>query len=108
MKKSINKIFRLIYPAQHPQQIKESYGIPEKLELDITFTSDGYFILTSKDLPGLITEAENGKELIKMFNDAILTYYDVPRREGDMVYNSMNINGHGIFKIADNKVMQEA
>ncbi|MCK4592583.1 hypothetical protein KAT63_04065 [Candidatus Parcubacteria bacterium] len=108
MKKCINKIFRSIYPSQYPQEIKNRYGIPEKLELDIAFTKDGYFILTSKDLPGLITEAENGKELIKMFNDAILTYYDVPKREGDIVYDSLNIHGHGIFKMENNKVMQEA
>lgn len=105
---SLNKIFRVAYPSQSPEDIRKEYGIPDKVEVDITITNDGYFVITSKGLPGLITEAKDGKELLRMFNDAILTYYDVPKKVGDIVHDKIDIHGYGTFRIENNKVMQEA
>lgn len=105
---NLNKIFRIFYPAQTPESIRKEYGIPEKLDVKIEITPDGYFVLSSETLPGFITEANNGKELMRMVNDAILTYYDVPKRAGDIVHDELNIHGYGTLKINSNKVMQKA
>lgn len=101
-------IFRFFFPAQSPEEIKRTYNIPDIFNLHIRFTPDGYFVLSCEELPGLITEAKNGKELIKMFNDAVLTYFDVPRKIGDIVHNKMNIDGHGTFILQNNNVTQPA
>lgn len=96
-----NKIFRFFVPGKTALEIKKKYGIPDRLSMKIRFTRDGYFVLTCNELPGLITEAKDGKELIYMFNDAVLSYFDVPKSEGDIVFNELNIDGHGTFVIND-------
>ena len=55
--------------------------------------------MTCQELPGLITEAKNGKDLLEKFNDAVLTYYDVPKKEGDLGHNQLNIDGYGTFTL---------
>lgn len=107
----LNQIFRFIFPPLSPVEIKRKYNIPNKLNLTVELTADGFFVLTSEELPGLITEAKDGKELIKMFNDAVLTYYDVPKREGDIAFDRLNIDGYGTFTLTvdnHNRVKQEA
>ncbi len=105
---TLNKIFRFFYPAQSSEEIRVKYGIPEKLNIHVEFAKDGYFVLTCKELPGLITEAKDGKELVRMFNDAVLTYYNVPKRVGDIVHQEMKIDGNGTFVLRENnKVLQE-
>jgi len=103
-----NRIFRLFFPGLTTEEIKKKYNIPDKFHLKIRMTGDGYFILTCEELPGLVTEASSGKELLEMFNDAVLTYYDVPKREGDVVHNQMNIDGYGSFVLEpkNNKIAQ--
>lgn len=76
-------------------EIKREYGIPDKINLSIEITSDGWFLVTSPELPGLTTQARNAKELIVMVNDAILTYFDVPKREAKEIFNVISIDGHG-------------
>ena len=106
---TLNKIFRLFYPAQSSEEIRAKYNIPEKLNIHVELVEDGYFVLTCKELPGLITEAKDGKELIHMFNDAVLTYFDVPKKVGDIVHQEMKIDGYGTFVLrGNNKVLQEA
>lgn len=105
----INQLFRFIFPALPPAEIKRKYNIPDKFSLTVNLTIDGFFVLTSEELPGLITEAKDGKELIKMFNDAVLTYYDVPKRAGDIAFDRLDISGYGTFVLkSDNRVKQEA
>ncbi|OGF22690.1 hypothetical protein A2Y83_03125 [Candidatus Falkowbacteria bacterium RBG_13_39_14] len=89
------KIYRYFYPHQNPLKIKEKYNIPSNIRLNIRLTKEGWLIASSPDLPGLVTEARNGKELLDMVNDAVLTYFDVPRKEADIVFNSINVEGHG-------------
>jgi hypothetical protein len=44
-----------------------------------------------------------------MFNDAVLSYYDVPRKIGDIVHNQMHIDGYGTFTLGiENKAAQPA
>lgn len=103
------KVIRLFYPAKSPLDIQREYGIPSSFDnVKIRITKDGFFILSCPDLPGLVTEAKNGKDLIKMFNDALLNYYDVPRKVGDIVNNVLNIEGYGTFVLdtKDSKVRQ--
>lgn len=92
-----NKIYRLFYPAKHPLDIKREHNIPDNIRLDIKL-EDGWFIVTSPDLPGMVTQARNTQELLDMVNDAVLTYFDVSRREGDIVYDEINIEGHGSIR----------
>lgn len=61
--------------------LKEKYKIPNLIKLDLSLTNKGWIVATSPDLPGLITQARNGKELFDMANDAILTYFNVPEEE---------------------------
>ena len=106
---TLNKIFRFFYPAQSPEEIRRQYNIPDKFDIHIELVRDGYFVLTCKELPGLITEAKDGKELIYMFNDAVLTYYGVPKKAGDIVHQEMKIDGYGTFALRENnKVLREA
>lgn len=85
----LNQLFRLIYPPLSSVEIRRKYNIPDKFNITVDLTAEGFFVLTSEELPGLITEAKDGKELIKMFNDAVLTYYDVPRRAGDIAFGEV-------------------
>lgn len=104
-----NTLFRFIFPALPPAEIMRKYNIPEKFEVQVNLTTDGYFVLTCEQLPGLITEAKDGSELIKMFNDAVLTYFDVPKREGDFIYGKLDLGGYGTFVLKPgNRVKQEA
>lgn len=90
-----NKIFRLIFPAKDGFTIRKKYSIPDEIKLKLNIKSDGWTIITSPDLPGLITQARGTKELLDMVNDAVLTYYDVPKKVGDIVYDGVNLEGIG-------------
>ena len=79
------------------EAVKAKYGIPNEISLSIETTPDGWFIVTSKELPGLMTQARDAKELMEMVNDAILTYFNVPRREASEVFNKIFIEGHGVI-----------
>lgn len=85
------KIFRGLFPHQDPSQLKRKYGIPDRITLTVRVTTNGWFVATSKELPGLMTQAKSHEELIQMLNDAVLTYFDVPRKEADFVYNQLNV-----------------
>lgn len=51
---------------------------PERVEVMVHDSEDGGYWAEVKDLPGCITQADNGTELFQMLNDAIYTYLDVP------------------------------
>ncbi len=90
----INQLLRLIYRAKNPIDIVNEYNIPSHIRFHLQ-TKDGSIIATSPDLPGFITEARNPESLREMINDGILTYFDVPRRTGDVVYTHMTFDGYG-------------
>ena len=96
LKELTEKAFRFLYPHKNPMLVKREYGMPETLNLNIRLTEDGWFVVTSSDLPGLITQARNHQELIEMFNDAVLAYFDVPRKEADIVYDRLNMGNQVI------------
>jgi len=91
MTESINKVFRVFYPHQDPNKIKREYKLPETINFNLRMTPDGWFVVTMPDHPGLITEANSHQSLLEMVNDAVLTYYDVPKRKADVVYDRLNV-----------------
>jgi len=92
----LHKLFRLIYPAKNPAELVEQYHIPRTLNLQIRFTEDGWFVATVPELPGLLTQARSQEELLDMINDAVLTYFDVPKREADFVYDKLSVQGRTV------------
>ena len=78
-----------------PATIRIKHNIPEAIKLSIEITHDGWFLVRSPELPGLITQARDAKELLEMVNDAILTYFDVPEKEADKIFDQILIEGEG-------------
>ncbi|MEK7496849.1 MAG: hypothetical protein AAB657_03000 [Patescibacteria group bacterium] len=93
MKDVWQTIFRAVYPHQDPVSIKREYGLPNQINLQVQISADGWFVVTSPDLPGLVTQARSQSELIEMVNDAVLTYFDVPKTKADIVYDQFNLGG---------------
>jgi predicted RNase H-like HicB family nuclease len=99
-----NKIYRLFSPQLSSSLIREKYHIPEKIKLHLELADGGWLIVNSPDLPGLVTQARNGKELLDMVNDAVLTYFDVPKKEADVIFGSLQIEGQGVISYNDKKL----
>lgn len=85
----LNQFFRFFFPAKLPAEIIREYNIPEKIRFHFESAPNGWVIATSPDLPGFITQAKNKKALLSMLNDGVLTYFDVPKRVGDFVFNTL-------------------
>ena len=69
--------------------LKDKYELPDKLNVLIIKSKSGGLTAKLVDYPGCITHAESMGELIENLNDAILTYFEVPRNEAimaDFVY----------------------
>ena len=60
------------------------YGIPSNIKFETEIKED-WIIVTSPDLPGFITQCKNIKKLPYEISDAILCYFDVPNKEGDLL-----------------------
>ena len=75
---------------QDPALVKRGYGIPDKINLNVRVTPNGWLVATSAELPGLVTQAKNQEELIVMINDAVLAYFDVPKKDADMIYDQLS------------------
>ena len=95
---SINKFFRAFYPQKNPFDVKKKYGIPDKLDWDIGLTEDGWFVAECKDITGLYTQAKSRPELLDMLNDAVLTYFNVPRRESDFIFNEIRLSNNEVIR----------
>ncbi|OGE81290.1 MAG: hypothetical protein A3H72_00455 [Candidatus Doudnabacteria bacterium RIFCSPLOWO2_02_FULL_48_8] len=78
--------------------IKRAYNIPETIQLDIEITKDGWFVAEIKNYPGLFTQARSQQELLDMVNDAVLTYFGVPKYKADYVFDQLNVDGLGVIK----------
>ncbi|MFH1404799.1 MAG: hypothetical protein ABIH21_01715 [Patescibacteria group bacterium] len=92
----IQKTIRAIFPHEDPAQIKREYKLPETINFSLRLTPEGWFVVTMPDHPGLVTQAKSHKELIEMINDAVLTYYNVPKRKADIIYDRINIGDQTI------------
>ena len=94
----LNTAFRYFVVQKNPVDIKKKYGIPDKLDWTIELTSDGWFVAECKEIPGIYTQAQSKKELLDMVNDAVLTYFGVPKRESDYIYNEFRLAGNEIIR----------
>lgn len=54
------------------------WRFPDKIEVSIKPSEDGGYIGVVNNLPGCITQAENGGELFEMVHDALYTYLEIP------------------------------
>jgi len=61
--------------------LKEKHHLPDKLKVNILKSESGGFTAILADYPGCITYADSLSQLIDNLNDAILTYFEVPREE---------------------------
>ena len=59
--------------------IKYQAKFPDKLEVQITKSDDFGYAIKILNLPGCFTQVENAEELLIMVNDAVYTYFDIPR-----------------------------
>jgi len=100
-----NSIFRTIFPHKNFNYIYQKYNIPRSIKFKFEIKNGGWFIATSPELPGLVTEAKNPSDLLIMLNDAILTYYDVPRRDADFIHNSLNLEGYGTVSLTEKNIV---
>lgn len=87
MRTLLHRILRTAYPHRDPLDVKRAYGLPEEINLNVRLSDDGWFVVSSPEFPGLVTQARDRDELIEMVNDAVLTHFDVPKREADIVYD---------------------
>jgi len=94
----LDRTYRYFVVQKNPVEIKRKYGIPDKLDWTIEITPDGWFIAECKEFPGIFTQAHSKKELLDMVNDAVLTYFGVPKRESDFIFNE--------FRMANNEVIR--
>lgn len=67
------------------EQIKNKYKLPEVILVETQKSDKGGFTVVFPEYPGCITYAEHVGELIDVVNDAILTYFEVPREEANSV-----------------------
>lgn len=52
---------------------------PKSVQVNVRRSKDGGFVAVIKTFPGCITQADSFSELIEMVNDAIRTYFEVPK-----------------------------
>lgn len=91
-------VYRSFFAQKNPTEVKKKYGIPERLDWTVELTPDGWFIAECKQLPGIYTQAQSKKELLDMVNDAVLTYFGVPKRESDYIYNEFRLAGNEVIR----------
>lgn len=58
--------------------IAYKYKVPDNIDVFIRQSEDGGYVIDIKNLKGCITQAENGKEIFEMVNDALYTYLEIP------------------------------
>lgn len=56
------------------------WRLPDSLKVSIKSSRDGGYVVIVENLPGCVTQAENGSEIFDMVNDAVYTYFDIPAR----------------------------
>lgn len=91
MRNLLHAMFRWFFPHKPSAEVLRKYRIPANLNLHIQLTPDGWFCASVPELPGLVTQARSQQELVVMINDAVLTYFDVPRREADIIYDKITV-----------------
>src|SRR4030042_2097894 len=65
------------------KNIVEKYKLPKRVLVKIQRVPEGGFYATFPEIPGCHTQAASVVQLADNITDAILTYFDVPRKEID-------------------------
>jgi len=87
--RSIRYNTRTSCPKHFMLNLQRKYNLPDKLKVQVIKSKNGDLTAILADYPGCITYADSPSELIESLNDAILTYFEVPRNEAlnaDFVY----------------------
>ncbi|OHA09519.1 MAG: hypothetical protein A3B37_00845 [Candidatus Sungbacteria bacterium RIFCSPLOWO2_01_FULL_59_16] len=71
--------------TQEIQRLRSLF--PHEIEARIRRSEDGGFVAETLTFPGVITEADTFSELIEMINDAVMSYFEVPREYAPFVAN---------------------
>lgn len=87
------------------KDIKEIHRLrslfPNEIAVRTRRSQDGGFVAQVAAFPGLVTEGETFSELIEMINDAMLTYFEVPRKYVPYISNYIppleEVQSFGIF-----------
>jgi predicted RNase H-like HicB family nuclease len=61
--------------------------MPDALDVEVKKLKDGWFYAKIKNLAGCSTQARDANELYLMVNDAVHTYFDVPKEYTPYVRN---------------------
>lgn len=64
--------------------IRKKYDLPKSVKVTVKRSRKGLYAYLD-NYPGCLTAARNFGELIENLNDAILTYFNVPRKEAKRV-----------------------
>ena len=56
-----------------------NWKLPDSLDVEIKESENGGFYAVIKNIPGCITQADSGQELYEMVNDAVHTYFEIPK-----------------------------
>lgn len=63
--------------------LAKKYGLPDGFKVKVRKAKSGGFYAFLPDYPGCTTQGDNIFELIQNVNDAILTYFEVPRKDAE-------------------------
>ncbi|HOF50409.1 MAG TPA: type II toxin-antitoxin system HicB family antitoxin [Candidatus Colwellbacteria bacterium] len=55
------------------------WRLPTKLQVSLKKSEDGGYIAFVDNVPGCVTQAETGQELFTQVNDALYTYFEIPK-----------------------------
>ncbi len=72
--------------------LQEKYKLPNNIQVGIHKSKNGYTAILP-NYPGCVTYAKSLSELVENVNDAILTYFEVPRKEAlkaEFIYTPHN------------------
>ena len=75
--------------------------LPRTLAVDIYRAEEGGFWAKVKSLPGCNTQGEDFIDLVDMINDAIFTYFDVPKKMRTALGHYVPELSRGLKKAAD-------
>lgn len=53
--------------------------MPDNLDVKIQESKDGGYWVKIENVPGCITQTDNGDELFAMVNDAVYTFFEIPK-----------------------------
>lgn len=73
-------------------------SIPKELKIIVHIEPDGGFWAEFPDLPGCYTQGDNLSLLTSQIQDALLTYYDVPKEEANRFWTTFTLSGEGTLK----------